>query len=719
MDLVQVFTDLDAQPWAELEHAYGSAEDVPALLRGLASEDEEEVSSALGELYGSIFHQGSVYEATARAVPYLAGLAAAGVQSLELLLLLGEIAESGDERDGEAAGGCRAAVIAQLPLILPFVEADDARLRQAAVWAAARTGAAEPVLPALRRCGEHEEDTLVRAELLAATALLDPTGAAPAVTAGLDAGEPAELRIAAVLGCLDAELPWTSAHHEAVLSLLPLDALVADRFDQERMEPFRYIVNTLLERETAADREAALSLLDAVLRSPDAEARAEALWAAEEACDYSREAAARLAAPLIRLLEDPSSARPALTVVDKLGTYAAPAAPALAALASGGGDLADGALASLVRIDPERAAPLLARDLPERPTALGAACRFRDGEGVAPFPYRQELLTAVRARLTDPDLTGNEPNRLTWLLTGWGERAAPAFPELLAVLETFPVFVPRALAAADPVKAVGPLREAAISGPEEGRFAAARALHGIAGDSGPLLTVLAVELAGSDPRRLREAAGATDGLGRDAAVLLPALRSALGTDEDGTTIPRKDADLEIALALWRLTGDPDDAVPVIARVLAQAESEWMRWTAVRAAKAAALLGPAAASLRPALERGLAVPERAPAMVLALLAVDPSGRDRTDLADAALTSAERHADAMGALDALAALGPENLSRPHLDRLTDLAERDRRVWCPGRSGSAAETDARFQEAARALLRTAGTISAGAATARPTTA
>ncbi|MYZ37940.1 hypothetical protein GT002_23230, partial [Streptomyces sp. SID4917] len=262
-------------------------------------------------------------------------------------------------------------------------------------------------------------------------------------------------------------------------------------------------------------------------------------------------------------------------------------------------------------------------------------------------------------------------------------------------------------------------RGAAVSGPEEGRFAAARALHGIAGDSGPLLTVLAVELAGRDPRRLREAAGATDGLGQDAAVLLPALRSALGTDEDGTTIPRKDADLEIALALWRLTGDPDDAVPVIARVLAQAESEWMRWTAVRAAKAAALLGPAAASLCPALERGLAVPERAPAMVLALLAVDPSGRDRTDLADAALTSAERHADAMGALDALAALGPENLSRPYLDRLTDLAERDRRVWCPGLSGSAAEADARFQEAARALLRTAGTISAGTATARPTTA
>lgn len=89
MDLVQVFADLDAQPWAELEHAYGSAEDVPGQLRALASADEEEAGEALGELYGCILHQGSVYEASARAVPYLAGLAAAGVRADELLVLLG------------------------------------------------------------------------------------------------------------------------------------------------------------------------------------------------------------------------------------------------------------------------------------------------------------------------------------------------------------------------------------------------------------------------------------------------------------------------------------------------------------------------------------------------------------------------------------------------------------------------------------------------------
>ncbi|MFF3748894.1 hypothetical protein ACFYYH_00305 [Streptomyces sp. NPDC002018] len=705
MDLVQVFAGLDAQPWAELEHAYGSAEDVPGLLRALASEDEEEAAEALGELYGSIFHQGSVYGATARAVPYLAGLAAAGVQSLELLLLLGGTAESEDEPDGSGAGGCRTAVIAQLPLILPFMTSDEALLRQAAVWAAARTDAAEQVLPALRRCGEREKDTLVRAELLAATVLLDPAAAPSAVSAALGAGEPAELRIAAVLGALDAELPWTSAHQEAVLSLLPLDPLVADRFDQDRMEPFRYIVDTLLSRETPEDREAALSLLDTALRAPDAEVRAEALWAAEEACDSSRTAPARLAAPLTLLLADPSSARPALSVVDKLGALAASAAPALEVLAAGGGELADRALASLVRADPERAAPLLARDLPERPVALGAAAGFPERGSAAPFPYHPELLTAVRARLADPDLAGNEPIHLTRLLSCWGERAAPAFPELLAALGRFPVFVPRALAAADPAKAVGPLREAAVSGPEEGRFAAARALHGLTGESGPLLTVLAVELATGERHRQREAAAAVDGLGEDAAVLLPSLRAALATDASDTTIPRMDADLEIALALRRLTGDPGVALPVITRVLEEADSDWARWTLVRAARAAALLGPAAAPLRPALEEALDDPVLAPSAVLALLSVDPSGLDRAHLADAALISAESDADAMGALDALAALGPGTLSRPHLDRLTDLAERDRRVWCPGSGVRVPDADALFQETARALLRTAG--------------
>lgn len=65
--------DLDEIPWKDLTHAYGSAEDVPDLLRALrtASPDVRGEGTPLWELFGNIWHQGTVYEATAYAVPFL------------------------------------------------------------------------------------------------------------------------------------------------------------------------------------------------------------------------------------------------------------------------------------------------------------------------------------------------------------------------------------------------------------------------------------------------------------------------------------------------------------------------------------------------------------------------------------------------------------------------------------------------------------------------
>jgi HEAT repeat protein len=71
-----VLAGLDEIDWAELEHAYGSADDVPGLIRALASTEPDERKRARRTLYGNIFHQGSRYEATAYAVPFLARLAA-------------------------------------------------------------------------------------------------------------------------------------------------------------------------------------------------------------------------------------------------------------------------------------------------------------------------------------------------------------------------------------------------------------------------------------------------------------------------------------------------------------------------------------------------------------------------------------------------------------------------------------------------------------------
>ncbi|MYS67227.1 hypothetical protein GTW66_25415 [Streptomyces sp. SID5473] len=91
MELDRLFVDLDSVRWADVEHAYGGAEDVPGLLRALAG-GADQASEALDELWGTIVHQETVFAASAAAVPFLARLAAAGVRPAELLALLGTLA---------------------------------------------------------------------------------------------------------------------------------------------------------------------------------------------------------------------------------------------------------------------------------------------------------------------------------------------------------------------------------------------------------------------------------------------------------------------------------------------------------------------------------------------------------------------------------------------------------------------------------------------------
>ncbi|MFF7249982.1 HEAT repeat domain-containing protein [Embleya sp. NPDC008237] len=70
-----MFTGLDDIDWASMEHAYGSAEEVPALLRSMRSADVKERNEAFGEFYGAVYHQNSVYEPTAASLPFLLELA--------------------------------------------------------------------------------------------------------------------------------------------------------------------------------------------------------------------------------------------------------------------------------------------------------------------------------------------------------------------------------------------------------------------------------------------------------------------------------------------------------------------------------------------------------------------------------------------------------------------------------------------------------------------
>jgi hypothetical protein len=62
---------LDTINWASLTHAHGAATNVPGLLRSLLSEDEDVRMQVCAELHETIWHQGTVYSASAAAVPFL------------------------------------------------------------------------------------------------------------------------------------------------------------------------------------------------------------------------------------------------------------------------------------------------------------------------------------------------------------------------------------------------------------------------------------------------------------------------------------------------------------------------------------------------------------------------------------------------------------------------------------------------------------------------
>jgi len=58
-----------------MQHAYGTAEEIPALLAALRSADANEREKALARFYSAVHHQGDVYQCTTAALPFLFELA--------------------------------------------------------------------------------------------------------------------------------------------------------------------------------------------------------------------------------------------------------------------------------------------------------------------------------------------------------------------------------------------------------------------------------------------------------------------------------------------------------------------------------------------------------------------------------------------------------------------------------------------------------------------
>ena len=183
--------------WGRLEHAYGSAKDVPGLIRALTSSSRTKRERALYELFGNIHHQGTVYSATAPAVPFLAELVRSDDTDhrvrVELTWLLQAIAGGSSyldvhrpliELDGEAIDedalaeeltwvrAARAAVGAELPSLAPLIGAGNEELSLSVATLAARfPEQAEQVLPLVQRA-HGAASTPARSRTLALVRLL-------------------------------------------------------------------------------------------------------------------------------------------------------------------------------------------------------------------------------------------------------------------------------------------------------------------------------------------------------------------------------------------------------------------------------------------------------------------------------------------------------------------------------------------------------------------
>jgi len=92
---------LDAIQWSTLNHAYGTAEDVPALIRDLTHPDDDVRDRTLYSLYSNIWHQGTVYQATPYAVPFLIELlcSAQVTRKYDILIYLSHLAQGNSYLD--------------------------------------------------------------------------------------------------------------------------------------------------------------------------------------------------------------------------------------------------------------------------------------------------------------------------------------------------------------------------------------------------------------------------------------------------------------------------------------------------------------------------------------------------------------------------------------------------------------------------------------------
>ncbi|MFF3890579.1 hypothetical protein [Streptomyces sp. NPDC001914] len=588
--------ELDDVRWSELTHAYGPAEDVPELIRALYGDDAEAADEAVQELFGTIHHQGTVYRASAPAVPFLAHAALHAPRRREdLLMLLAVLADHGPAfvasphwPRSDVAAIC-AELCAVLSELLPCLEDPERGVRRAALRMVATVADVlrdEPRALALERVDALYADDPVPAVRADALIVLNGFGR---MLEPLDSPLP-EVRLAAAQLAAERSGP---PYAPDLVEIFAEDGAEPDPGDDD----FPWADTTTREQR----------LTDLLTQDPDAgltvaarwigagDIGSQGSWLAESIAagwrDKEREVLSLSLAALPHT-RDTAALRARFRVIahwiDLLPEPDADLRDALHRYAGADDETAEAALLALTHSRDPRALDLVLA----RPTArlLEAAARH--------FPEAAGRLIPVMRRELAAGATGNDGIAVIRAMDPFGAEARAAQPELVDCLRTrrAAIVAARRLGAngVSTPEITGLLHEATRSTDLSLRASAAVAHHQLTGD--PETALRTYESLFSSKGRPHWYLSGLEPMGGAAAPLLPRIEALLESGDDWT---RKGA----AEAHHWITGSPDRAVPVLADLAGTTP------VGLSALKALATTGRCPDELRPSLTSYASSPKR--------------------------------------------------------------------------------------------------------------
>ncbi|WP_328456879.1 HEAT repeat domain-containing protein [Streptomyces sp. NBC_00386] len=622
---------IEAVDWTALRHAYGTAEDVPAMLRDLRR--PEAAAEAADDLLTHVHHQGGgVYSSAPAVLPHVLAAAAdpavaAGVRG-DLLHLVQSLAHSGNTAQARfVTSDWPEAWDLAVTDLLPLLDDPVAEHRTAVAHCLAEARRrADEVIAALRARWDVESAPRTRLQLI------DSVGSLAAHT-GEQRGTSVDWLRAQMNGT-EPSVRLTAV--QALRRALPGQAdsdcgrTVSDVLSNSEPATWRPEGATTGTVVWAAgllgdDRTALTDATRELLAHRDPVVRAGALRVAAQSLSSRRSAVADLLPAVARRLGDPEPDNRlfAARVLGMCGRAARPWADALAAMSTDAGEphppTRSHALWALSRLGDARCVPPLVRRLTEERHGFASHSSHADGwwtyelslnEVAADLgAHADVLLPPLRARLPAASSL-DERRSLCRLLTSWGASAAPAIPELLALLDTdAAVWALDALAAIGPEasKAVSPERLRALldAPPADQPFAPrslALAYGRLTGDREPALRLLLPRL--GEPYGQESAATLLAELGPAAVPYVGQLRELLTRHAQGW-LP-----LRAGEALWRITGRTDEVVPALVRAITPFAERGGAYPAViETVRLLAEMGADAAPARPVLKIFLDADER--------------------------------------------------------------------------------------------------------------